>query len=61
VSTALQSKPDAWFEAFAPATGQAKIAIVILIEHAGEGAEYAAPAARETLAWYFTQGAGAQP
>lgn len=36
-----------------------QIAIVILLEHSGEGAEFAAPAARETLAWYFTQGAGA--
>ena len=58
VSSALQSKPDAWFEAFAPADNP-QIAIVILVEHAGEGAEFAAPAARETLAWYFTQGAGA--
>ena len=57
----LQSKPNAWFEAFAPATGTPKIAIVILVEHAGEGAVYAAPAARETLAYYFTQGAGAKP
>lgn len=54
-----QSKPDAWFEAFAPADNPT-IAIVILLENSGEGASYAAPAARETLAWYFTQGAGAQ-
>ena len=54
-----QSKPDAWFEAFAPADDP-KIAIVVLVEHSGEGAVYAAPAARETLAWYFTQGAGKQ-
>jgi penicillin-binding protein 2 len=52
-----QSKPDAWFEAFAPADNPT-IAIVILLENAGEGASFAAPAARETLAWYFTQGAG---
>jgi penicillin-binding protein 2 len=56
---ALQSQPDAWFEAFAPADNP-RIAIVILLEHGGEGASFAAPAARETLAWYFTQGAGAQ-
>ena len=49
--------PHAWFEAFAPYENP-KIVIVIIIEHSGEGAEYAAPAARETLAWYFTQGAG---
>ncbi len=58
-SAAQQSKPDSWFEAFAPAENP-QIAIVILVEHSGEGAEYAAPAARETLAWYFTQGAGAK-
>jgi penicillin-binding protein 2 len=56
---ALQSHPDAWFEAFAPADNP-RIAIVIFIEHGGEGASFAAPAARETLSWYFTQGAGAQ-
>jgi penicillin-binding protein 2 len=53
-----QSEPDAWFEAFAPADNP-QIAIVIMIENAGEGASFAAPAARETLSWYFTQGAGA--
>lgn len=55
---ALQGRPHAWFEAFAPFDNP-RIAIVVLVEHAGEGAQYAAPAARETLAWYFTQGAGA--
>jgi penicillin-binding protein 2 len=49
---------DAWFEAFAP-YDDPQIVTVILIEKAGEGAEYAVPATRETLAWYFTQGAGA--
>lgn len=53
-----ESKPDAWFEAFAP-YDHPTIAIVVLLEHAGEGAQYAAPPVRETLAWYFTQGAGA--
>lgn len=51
--------PHAWFEAFAP-YNDPKIAIVIIVEHSGEGAEYAAPAARETLTWYFTEGAGKQ-
>lgn len=55
----LQSRPHAWFEAFAP-FNDPKIAIVVLVEHAGEGAEYAAPAVRETLSWYFTQGAGSK-
>jgi penicillin-binding protein 2 len=54
-----QSKSDAWFEGFAP-YNDPQIVIVILIENSGEGAEYAVPAARETLAWYFTQGAGAK-
>ncbi len=58
-SEALQSKPNAWFEAFAP-YNDPKIAIVVLIEHSGEGAEYAAPAVREALTWYFTAGAGAK-
>jgi len=59
IGAAQQSKPDAWFEAFAPADNP-QIVVVILVEHSGEGAEYAAPAAREILTWYFTQGAGAK-
>jgi penicillin-binding protein 2 len=59
VDAAQQSKPHAWFEAFAPAESP-RIAIVILVEHSGEGAQYAAPAAREVLQWYFTQGSGAK-
>lgn len=55
-----QSRPHAWFEAFAP-YDNAKIAIVVLVEHAGEGSQYAAPAVRETLRWYFTEGNGAKP
>ena len=54
-----QSLPHAWFEAFAPYANP-KIVIVIIVEHSGEGAEYAAPAAREILQWYFTQGSGAK-
>jgi penicillin-binding protein 2 len=56
---AHQSRPHAWFEAFAP-YDDPQIVMVVLVEHSGEGAEYAVPAARETLAWYFTQGAGAK-
>jgi penicillin-binding protein 2 len=59
VDAAQQSRPHSWFEAFAPVENP-QIAIVILVEHAGEGAQFAAPAARETLQWYFTQGAGAK-
>lgn len=54
-----QALPHAWFEAFAPYDNP-KIAIAIVVEHAGEGAAYAAPATREVLQWYFTQGAGAK-
>jgi penicillin-binding protein 2 len=54
-----QSLPHAWFEAFAPYDNP-RIAIVILVEHSGEGAQFAGPAVRETLQWYFTQGAGAK-
>jgi len=54
---ANQSKAHAWFEAFAPYNNP-QIVVVVVLEHAGEGADYAAPAVRETLAWYFTQGAG---
>jgi penicillin-binding protein 2 len=50
--------PHAWFEAYAPFE-DAKIVIVVLVENSSEGAIYAAPAVRETLTWYFTQGAGA--
>jgi penicillin-binding protein 2 len=56
---AHQNKPHSWFEAFAPYKDP-QIVIVVLIEHAGEGAQFAAPATRETLQWYFTQGAGAK-
>jgi penicillin-binding protein 2 len=51
--------PHSWFESFAP-YNDPQIVTVILLEKAGEGAEYAVPATRETLAWYFTQGAGAK-
>jgi penicillin-binding protein 2 len=51
--------PHSWFTAFAP-YNDPKIVTVVLLEKAGEGAQYAVPATRETLAWYFTQGAGAK-
>ncbi len=46
--------PDAWFSSFAP-YGDPRIVIVALIENSGEGAEFAVPAVRETMAWYFQQ------
>jgi penicillin-binding protein 2 len=50
--------PHSWFVSFAPFDNP-QIVTVVLLEKAGEGAEYAVPATRETLQWYFTQGAGA--
>lgn len=47
-----RTKPHAWFTAYAPADNP-KIAIVVLIENSGEGAEFAVPVARNTLKWYF--------
>jgi penicillin-binding protein 2 len=49
--------PQAWFEAYAPYEDP-KIVIVALVQNSGEGAQYAAPAVREALKWYFTEGAG---
>ena len=51
------SEAHAWFEAFAPYEDP-QIVIVALVEHGGEGGFVAAPAVRQTLSWYFTQGAG---
>jgi penicillin-binding protein 2 len=51
--------PHSWFEAFAPYDNP-QIVTVILLEKAGEGAEYAVPATRELLAWYFKEGAGSK-
>ncbi len=50
--------PHSWFTAFAP-YDDPQIVTVVLLEKSGEGAQYAVPATRETLQWYFTQGAGA--
>jgi penicillin-binding protein 2 len=51
--------PHSWFESFAP-YNDPQIVTVILFEKAGEGAQFAVPATREILAWYFTQGAGSK-
>lgn len=48
-------KPHAWFTSFAPYDNP-RIVTAVLIENSGEGAEYAVPATRETLAWYFSSG-----
>lgn len=48
------SKKHAWFQSFAPYDNPT-IAMVVLIEGAGDGSTYASPVARETLKWYFGQ------
>lgn len=49
--------PHSWFTAFAP-YNDPEIVTVVLLEKAGEGSQFAAPATRETLRWYFTEGEG---
>jgi penicillin-binding protein 2 len=49
--------PHSWFTSFSPYEDP-QIVTVILFEKAGEGAQYAAPATRELLRWYYTEGAG---
>lgn len=44
----------AWFETFAPYDNP-QIAMVVLLEGAGEGSDFAAPVAKDTLQWYFTR------
>lgn len=46
------TKPHAWFTAYAPADNP-RILTVVLVEHSGEGAEFAVPATKEILKWYF--------
>lgn len=50
-------KPDAWFTAYAPYEDP-QIEIVVMIQNAGEGAQFAGPAVRETLKWCFTRPGG---
>jgi penicillin-binding protein 2 len=47
-------RPHAWFVALAPAD-HPRIALVVLVEHGGEGARVAAPIARRLLQTFFTQ------
>ena len=44
--------PHSWFLAFAPAK-EPRIAIVTMVENAGEGSQVAAPLTREILEYYF--------
>lgn len=48
-------EPHAWFASYAPAD-QPQIAVVAMIENAGEGSEVAAPLVRDVLARYFEVG-----
>jgi len=47
-------EPHAWFTSFAP-YDDPTIAIVVLIEQAGEGSDFSAPVARDVLEYYFTR------
>lgn len=47
-----RTKPHAWFTSFAPIDNP-RVATVVMVENSGEGAEYAVPATREALKWYF--------
>jgi penicillin-binding protein 2 len=49
--------PHSWFTSFSPYEDP-QIVTVILFEKAGEGAQFAAPATRELLRWYYTEGSG---
>ncbi|TSC67851.1 MAG: penicillin-binding protein 2 [Parcubacteria group bacterium Gr01-1014_66] len=46
--------PHAWVTAFAPIENP-EIAIVVMVEHAGEGSTVAVPITKEILRWYFTR------
>lgn len=48
------SKKHAWYTTFAPYDNP-EIAMVILVEGAGDGSEFAVPVAKDTLQWYFTR------
>jgi penicillin-binding protein 2 len=46
--------PHAWFAALAP-LGHPRIALIVMVEHGGEGSQAAAPIARQILQTFFTQ------
>ena len=47
-------EPHAWFAAYAPADDP-RIAVVVMIEHSGEGSVVAAPIVRKILEKYLNQ------
>lgn len=47
------TKPHAWFSSYAPA-GDPQIAMVVLVENSGEGADVAVPITTDILKWYFS-------
>lgn len=47
-----QEKPHAWFAGYAPADTP-RVAITVILEHAGEGSQQAAPLFRQVLEAYF--------
>lgn len=48
-------KPHAWVTAFGPFEDP-ELAVVVMVEHAGEGATVAVPVMRDILSWYFDSG-----
>ncbi len=50
---ATDANADAWFAALAPAD-HPRIALIVMVEHGGEGAAVAAPLARQILHAFFT-------
>ena len=51
---ATYGQPDAWFVALAPAD-HPRIALVVMVEHGGEGSQVAAPLTRQILQTFFTK------
>ncbi len=49
-----QEDPHAWFSGYAPADAP-QIAVAVLLEHAGEGSEQAAPLFRQVVETYFAR------
>lgn len=47
-----RTKPHAWFTSYAPANNP-RISTVLMIENSGEGSQFAAPATKDVLKWYF--------